>query len=36
MKLILGIALTAWLIYSWNCRNNTGDECLFALPIKTT
>jgi hypothetical protein len=35
LKVIAAIAVGVWLAYSWNCRNNTGDECLFALPIKT-
>ena len=29
--LLIAVPLGAWLIYSYNCRNNYGDDCLFSL-----
>lgn len=30
------IPIGAWLVYSWNCRNqSSSDSCLFSLPIST-
>jgi hypothetical protein len=34
--ILLLIPVAAWLAYSWNCRNNYGDECLFSLKLGPT
>jgi len=33
---LLLIPVGWWLVYSWNCRNQShSDSCLFSLPITT-